>query len=723
MKMRPFTHKKTLAFFMVVASLVGIFTDYSMGTQVDYWIHDSAIVHQYRKEWKYSGIVVLDNDVPFRVTRIQALPLFARAIDHLVAQGAKGVFLDAQVSKEIEGTMPYAVCLETDSNKQIQARWSRPKCGVSSGNNHTCTITNSEAGNAPLKMTTDSIARFRIAPYLNDTDHLPEDLLYDFEAAAAIPEAGIVAHERLVRHSSSPIGRWLDMSDDHAIFKLASLLMPEKIAKLYEKNSLLDQECDDNRRCRRIRLSKPIHDINIENSHLILPLSQLASCDEAVANKTASLLKNKLAILQVAAPSEATDIIVTPMTTALFSPQLMTPGAQYLVDEIETLLNQDYPQQPPQAVRILLFICAAAFSVLLGAYFSQALLLLGAAAIFIVMAALCFFYPIVQLWPVTAVMVTYSFGALQIVSMQLILGGRKGKILSEILPKQVLDQLEKVDSFRSKQCKVVVLMSDLAGYTTVTELLKKPEYVMDLMNDYLGSTSIVLQKEYNGILEAYVGDMVCYYWEYEEEEKLVVYKQVLSASIKLSVLQKNFFSSVAERYKELLTPEVLKEISILINAGIGITAGTVVKGNLGPKTGLKKFAILGDPINLASRVESLTRHFNTEIIVTGDFAKAIAADENLAARRLGAIKVKGKLVPEVLYALGQKSDPRFMVENIKAWEEWITEIEKKANAKNSANARIIAACPMIYSKDCKTVLDWREKGVMDENGVWQLHEK
>jgi adenylate cyclase len=395
----------------------------------------------------------------------------------------------------------------------------------------------------------------------------------------------------------------------------------------------------------------------------------------------------------------------------------MTPGAQYLVDELETLLNQDFPQQPPQAVRIALFICAAASSVLLGAYFSQALLLLGAVVIFVVMAALCFFYPIIQLWPVTAVMVTYSFGAVQVVAMQLILGARKGKILSEILPRQVLDQLEKVDSFRSKQCNVVVLMSDLAGYTTVTELLKKPEYVMDLMNDYLGSTSIVLQKEYNGILEAYVGDMVCYYWEYEAGKELAIYKQVLDAAIKLALLQKNFFSSVADRYKELLTPDVLKEISTLINAGIGITAGTVVKGNLGPKTGLKKFAILGDPINLASRIESLTRHFNTEIIVTGDFAKAITVEDNLAVRRLGSIKVKGRSVPEVLYALGETSDPRFMAENIKVWEQWIAQIEKGTPVNN------MAACPDIYSKDRKTVLDWREKGVMGENGVWQLHEK
>ena len=715
--MRSFTHKKTLLFFMLTAIWVGISIDYSLGTRIDYGIHDAAIVYQARTEWKHTGIVVLDNDVPFRITRIQALPLFARAVERLVSQGAKGIFLDAQISKEIEGTMPYAVCLESDNYQQIQARWSRPSCSPNPVNTNACHVINSPTGNAPLKMSQQAITHFRIAPYLNDTDNLPEYLLYDWDAAEAIPPTGLVASERLVSKAASPIGRWLDMSEDHAIFALTTLLMPEKIPALYEKNPFLDEVCDDNRRCRRIRLSQPIYDVSFNDKQLILPLSQLASCDEKIANKTAALLKNKIVILQVAAPKEATDIFVTPMTTALFSPQLMSVGAQYLVDELETLINQDFPQRPSQTVRVLLFIGAALLSVGLGAYFSQTWLILGGLATFGILLAFCFLNPIVQLYPVSAVMASYLSGAMQIVSMQLILGARKGKILSEILPKQVLAQLEKVDTFRSKRCNVVVLMSDLAGYTTVTELLQKPEYVMDLMNDYLGSTSIVLQKEYNGILEAYVGDMVCYYWEYDDDNAYAVYQQVLKAAIKLSHLQKNFFDSVADRYEELLTPEVLQEISLLINAGIGITAGTVVKGNLGPKTGLKKFAILGDPINLASRIESLTRHFNTEIIVTGNFAQVIADDKTLAARRLGAIKVKGRSEPSELYALGECSDERFTATHIAQWETWISHVEQNSPVEN------LSVCPIIYRQDEQTLLEWRKKGIMDKKGVWQLHEK
>ncbi|CAK0756013.1 Adenylate/guanylate cyclase domain-containing protein [Gammaproteobacteria bacterium] len=713
MRARPFTHKKTLSFFIVLASLIAILTDYGMGTRIDYWLHDSAIVYQQRQNWKYTGIVVLDDDIPFRVTRIQALPLFAKAAERLIEQGAKGVYLDARVSKEIEGRMPYAVCLESDG----EARWSQPTCGVDSTNS-VCHVGNSEAGAAPLKMNVDAISRFKIAPYLlgKERSDLPDFLLYDYDAAQAIPLTGLVASDRLVL-KSTPIARWLDMSEDHAIFHLAYLLAPERITRLYEKNRL-DELCDGNKRCRRLRLSKPIYKVNTQNNQLILPLSQLASCDETIANKTAALLKNKLVILQASSPSESTDIIVTPMTTALFGPQLMTVGAQFLVDELETLLNQDFPQPPPQSVRILLFICAVLLSIGLGTYFSQILLWLGAIIVFLTLSALCFLNPITQLWPVTAVMIAYFIGAIQIIAVYLISGIQHGNLLFEYLPKQVIDVLmpfENPESFQPRHCKVVILMSDLEGYTTVTSLLKEPEYVMNLMNDYLTATSIILQDNYNGVLEGYVGDMVCYYWEYENSNEQNVYKQVLLSAIELASLQKKFFSSVSARYKEVLTHDVIEKISTIINAGIGITSGDMVKGNLGPKTGIKKFSILGDPINLASRIESLTRMFNTEIIIAGDFAKNAAAVENLVIRRLGAMQVKGRLKPEILYALGSKDDPRFASENINAWEQWITAIE--------SGIRTETHCPVIYSKDQKTISDWLKKGVLDENGVWQLHNK
>lgn len=710
MRAQPFTHKKTLTVFIIIASTIAIAMDYAFGTRLDYWLHDSAVNYQARTEWKHAGMVVLDNKVPIRVGRKQTLPLYARASEFLVAQGVKGIFLDAQVSKEIEGRMPYAVCIEADG----QARWSEPGCDFD--HNQQCTLRNSEAGDAPLKMNEATIARFSIAPYNNDEAQLPEFLLYGIDAMMVIPETGLVASDRLVT-KSSPVSRWLDMSVDHAIHRLASQVAPDKISKLYVENKRLDEICYDNIRCRRVRLSRPLHKISWDEKRLILPLSELASCDDEKAKKAAALLKDKVVILQTTSPTEHSDIIITPMISAALGPKLLTPGAQYLVDELETVLAEDYPRQPHYPLKISLFILAAVLSVLLGAYFSQPLLWCSGIAVFLLTGAACFFYPVTQLWPVTAIMAAYLAGAVQIVAAHLLLGFRQGSLLYEYLPKQVIDILVPLtnddDFFKNRPCNVVVLMSDLAGYTTVTGLLKEPEYVMNLMNDYLGATSIVLQDKYNGILEAYVGDLVCYYWDYEKGDEKTAYRNALAGAVELASLQKKFFSSVSLRYKEDLPPEVIEKLTSIIDAGIGLAAGHAAQGNLGPKEGVKKFSLLGDPLNLASRVEGLTRHFNTEIIVAGDFS-LILEEEGLAVRRIGRIGVKGRIDPETVYALGKKDDPRFSAENIAAWEAWVEAIESDEKEP---------VCPEIYAQDKETILGWKARNLLSENGSWKLHEK
>ena len=106
------------------------------------------------------------------------------------------------------------------------------------------------------------------------------------------------------------------MSHDHAIYKLVSKISPDKIEQLYQPNKILDETCENNRPCRRVRLSEPLYEVSYDKDRLILPLSKLAACDEAIANKTAALLKDKVVILQVTSP---------PVPTSL-EPKSILPG-------------------------------------------------------------------------------------------------------------------------------------------------------------------------------------------------------------------------------------------------------------------------------------------------------------------------------------------------------------------------------------------------------------
>ena len=708
MKVSLWLDRKWLSGFVVVAFFAGAGLDFWVGNRIDYWIHDVAVVFQARTVWQHSAIVVLDDNVPVNVGRKQSLPLFAKATERLIGAGAKGVFLDARLPKEMEGNMPYAVCIREDGGVE----WSQPSCNIVDTQ---CHIASSKAGAAPLKMTPpETIRYFRIAPYLSGQENLPDFLLYDWDAGNFIPEQGLVVQDSLTT-KNTPIARWLDMRMNHAVSTLSRLGDEDRAIR--SADAYENEVCDQNIPCRRIRLSNPIYRIQTSGGKLILPVSQLASCDENIASETALQVKDKIVILQMTAPTEATDVIITPMTTALFGSHLLTPGAQYLVDSVETLLNEDHPQEPHAIVKGLIFLAIAFISVWLGADYPRSYLWGAGGLVGLVLSSLCFLMPKIQLWPVTASLMVFLCGAGLTLGAHLVIGFREGRLISQYMPRQIhelLIGLGEHESFRNQRHQAIVLMSDLACYTQVTDMLKEPGYVLKLMNDYLSETSFVLQDKYQGWLESYIGDMVCYYWPYNTNNELIAFQNALQGALELSALQKRFFNSVKERYQHEFDEAALLKICQIINAGIGLSSGEVVMGDLGPKYGVRKFGILGRPMNLTSRIESLTRLFNTEIIITSDFLEA-ASGMHYPVRRLGQICVKGCNSPVMLFAVGFQRDVRFSKNEIEAWDFWVNSLEQ--------GQQMDVYCPEVFDQDKTTLLRWQARGLMDESGVWHLDEK
>ena len=708
MRTIPWVARKWLFLFIFNAALLGSSLDYLLGNKIDYWIHDIAVVFQARMEWNHTGIVVLDADIPIQVSRKQALPLFARATENLIAAGVKGVYLDASLAKENEGIMPYAICVEDDG----EIRWSQPNCLVS-GNQ--CQLTNSAVGNAPLSMSKEVFSYFKIAPYLENQASFPDFLLYDWENEAFIPETGLVALNRLIT-KKTPIARWMDLSHEHANVIMAKFIDAEHVIKTV--NEQPHEKCDQNLPCRRIRFSHPQYATQLSARLPIIPVSQLANCNRQVAIEAAALLKDRIAILQLTTPTELTNAVITPMTTALFGPYMLTPGTQYLVDSIETLLSDDYPREPNLIVKLLLFISVAIFGVLASTYLKQlswlwatGILLLG------ILIALCSLMPILQLWPVTATMLTFTIGVMQTIALHLMIGFQEGQLILQYVPKQVHDLIFSLNSsnyFKNQRHQAIVLISDLSGYTAVTSMLKEPTHILNLMNDYLDQTTLVLQDKYEGWLETYIGDMVCYYWPYKGFNKDIAYQNALLGALELSQLQKRFFSELLENYKNTFDQALLQNIQKILDAGIGLSSGSVVMGDLGPKQGVRKFGILGDPMNLAARIESLTRHFNTEVIITKDFL-AMSQQLGLPTRRLGHYCVKGRKESTLLYALGIQEDSRFRPELIAAWENWLTTLESTSITDN-------ISCPDIFRKDQATLIKWHKQGLL-KGGIWFLEEK
>ncbi|MDT8405991.1 MAG: adenylate/guanylate cyclase domain-containing protein [Methylococcales bacterium] len=693
--------------FVILAWGLAILLDTLLTTHLDAWVHDSALVYQARQQWRHVAVVALDDQLPYEVSRKQALPLFARAADIAVAAGARGVFLDARIARLQEGIMPYALCI--DAKQQVQ--WSNPACvNTESG----CQILNSSAGQAPLAMRPETLEHFLIAPYLPSKGL--DFTLYGWEASLSLPQNGVVASDRLITQKTA-IARWLDLSPDHAVVRLAEHYHPEQ-ANASLRDQADDEVCDQARRCRRIRLSRPIYQTQLNAQFPLLPLSALASCDTDIAARTAAYVRDRVVIFQVTMPHEATDILITPMTSNWLTKPLMTPGAQYLADAVETLLQQDHPRRPLIGWRWTLFLALAFLGVAMSRLSRPAWAWLLAVMLLGALMALCFFTPLIQLWPVTASMVAYLSALLLAMAHRYLKGIKAEYYIQQYMSGQVLGMLFKLkqgERFQSHQRKAVVLMSDMAGYTSITGLLHKPVDVLELMNDYLTETSLILDQKYHGVLEAYVGDMVCYYWVYTDSDERFVKQNCLQAALELAQLQQQFFANLTQRYQQKFDQSSLEAISRLIDAGIGLTSGEVVMGNMGPERAVRKFSILGDPLNLAARIESLTRLFNADILITQELADLTQA-MGYAVRRLGRFYVKGRPDAAMLFALGDPDkDLRFCAENIRAWHDWLHELE--------AGAWPASACSGLYAKDQATFEQWFKRGLLTEDRCWRLDHK
>ncbi|MEQ9022792.1 MAG: adenylate/guanylate cyclase domain-containing protein, partial [Pseudomonadales bacterium] len=287
------------------------------------------------------------------------------------------------------------------------------------------------------------------------------------------------------------------------------------------------------------------------------------------------------------------------------------------------------------------------------------------------------------------------------------LGTRHSRYTAQYLPKPIrsmLLSLKKNERFQNQRWQAVILMSDLVGYTTVTSLLRDPALIFNLLNKYLESTTIMLQDKYDGWLEGYVGDLFCYYWP--QMEGLTIKEQIeksLHAAIELKKLQKEFFRNLPNL--DLPIPrEASEKIAEIVNAGIGICSGEVVAGNVGPKGGVQKFGLLGDPLNLSSRLEALTRLFDTEIIISEELAPT-AEELGYRVRKIASVKVKGRLDVTTLYAMGETDDSRFSDELVKKWEEFWNRLQQ--------TGEVLPWNFEALRKDHETLVRWHKQGLYD----------
>jgi class 3 adenylate cyclase/CHASE2 domain-containing sensor protein len=181
--------------------------------------------------------------------------------------------------------------------------------------------------------------------------------------------------------------------------------------------------------------------------------------------------------------------------------------------------------------------------------------------------------------------------------------------------------------------KVSVLFSDIRGFTTISEKLP-PDILIKGLNHYLSSmTKIILDND--GMVDKFIGDAVMAVWGAPVARDDDAIKAVNSA-----ILMKDKLAEINPRIKEL-TNETF-------SIGVGVNTGVVTLGNIGSE-GKLDYTVIGDAVNLASRLESLTKQYGAFLIIS-EFTHEEVKDL-YDCRRLDLVKVKGKAggVPVGIY--------------------------------------------------------------------------
>ena len=194
---------------------------------------------------------------------------------------------------------------------------------------------------------------------------------------------------------------------------------------------------------------------------------------------------------------------------------------------------------------------------------------------------------------------------------------------------------------RGERREATVFFSDLAGFTDLSEKLQdQPEQMVEVVNAYLDETSECLLN-HGAYVDKYIGDAVMAVFGVPSplpDHALAACRAALAAQ--------KLIAGINTRYASAL--------GVTLAVRIGLNTGELIVGNVGSSR-KKNYTVMGDPVNLASRLEGANKTFGTHILIGDETARRVSGV--LATRPLARLRVKGKQEAiEVHTLLGEAAD-------------------------------------------------------------------
>ena len=216
-------------------------------------------------------------------------------------------------------------------------------------------------------------------------------------------------------------------------------------------------------------------------------------------------------------------------------------------------------------------------------------------------------------------------------------------------PEVMEEMLEQPQNLQlgGREADLTVLFSDIRGFTAIAEKLR-PKELVQLLNEYLSPmTDIVFRKR--GTLDKYIGDAVMAFFGAPVHMEMHAANGCDAALEMIEALQRL-------RQKWRIESPSFPEVDV----GIGINSGPMVVGNMGSSQRFN-YTVMGDNVNLASRLEGLNKEYGTQIVVTERTLSAARAalkdDLAYTVRELDWVQVQGKDEPVRIFELRGRGAP------------------------------------------------------------------
>ena len=312
--------------------------------------------------------------------------------------------------------------------------------------------------------------------------------------------------------------------------------------------------------------------------------------------------------------------------------QINHPAMDIQATCIDNLFHNDFITIAPNWLNVVVIItcmllvyCAITYNTLTVAIILTTIIISAS----LLLSSICFYFgcAINTITPVIMSVITMIIGYIHKYVLEALKKQKVQYAMSRYMSEDVMkDVLKNIDNLGlgGKKAIVTVLFSDIRGFTSISEQLSAQQ-VSQLLNEYFSEMEPIVSK-YNGIINKFIGDAVM----------AVFGEPIQDENHPLNAVKCGY--EMLQRVQEL-NKKWQKDGKPIINIGVGINTGEVFVGNIGSEKRME-YTVIGDTVNLASRLESYNKTYKTQILISSSTYEA--SKEYIEVNCISDIEIRGK---------------------------------------------------------------------------------